>query len=391
MTTTRIAIVADSHWDQSSRFDECVRIHQWIAADLAARQVDVMLHAGDMFERRSTAAERLAVAAWLQEVADSCAVVLVRGNHDADGDLALFGCLRTRFSVDVVEGCGVRYPGAGRRRVGPTVAVMAMAWPRTAWMKARGFSGADGRELLQNVLRGLGKTDGATNPNQIRILLAHAMVTGSKTSTGQPLVGGDLEIGLEDLALCPADLVVLGHIHNGPANEWSINQPDGRFTPVIYPGSPRRTAYGETEPKGYLIAEFEGTTLASVERVETPATPMILLESEWRDGSLYGAMVRDVTGCGGADVRHRYHVDAEHREIAAKAAAIFEAGLYKYGAATVKTEERVRATTRARAPEVAAAQTVGDMLRAHWQAKSGAPDDERANRLVEMANELERE
>ena len=67
MSRQVVAVVADSHFDEASRFEECQRLHAWIADDMAARGVDVVLHGGDLYERRSTPAERRSAAEMLKE------------------------------------------------------------------------------------------------------------------------------------------------------------------------------------------------------------------------------------------------------------------------------------------------------------------------------------
>ena len=194
MSRRVVAVVADSHFDEASRFEECQRLHAWIADDMAARGVDVVLHGGDLYERRSTPAERRAASDWLRVVADRCPVVIVRGNHDAIGDLPLLAKLRTRHPI-VVEEAAALHVVAG-------VAVAAVAWPRKAELLAalgrpvsHEEAGAVAAEALRGVLTGLG--DELVQHACPRVLLMHAMVGGSITSTGQPLVGCDMELGLE--------------------------------------------------------------------------------------------------------------------------------------------------------------------------------------------------
>ena len=227
----KIAIIADSHFDAGSRFDECQRIHRWIARDIAERRIDLVLHSGDVFERASTPREREAVAEWVEDITEAAPLIVVRGNHDALADLLYLERLATKHRVIVEEGARC-YLVAGAM-------IACLAWPRKAQLLAatgdtgRESSEQSAREALQHVLRGFGQTLAAHDGP--RILLSHAMVRGSRTSTGQPLTGCDMEIGLEDLALVGADLYALGHIHL--PQDWTIND-----APVIYPGSPRRTA-----------------------------------------------------------------------------------------------------------------------------------------------------
>lgn len=378
---TRFAVIADSHFDETSRFEECVRVHEWIAEDAKARGCTAWLHAGDVFERRSTPRERAAVASWIghmcSRVGDG---VIVRGNHDAPGDLAIFARLNVLpADVHVVEDARV-VEVAG-------VSVACLAWPRKASLLAAG--GTDASEALRGVLRGLDLELAARG--QPAVLLAHAMMRGSVTSTGQPLVGHDMEIGIDDLVLLSqAKAYLLGHIHKG--QDWEIVD-----VPAIYPGSPRRTNFGELEPKGYVVLDVEGYDVRW-ERVATPATPMVHVEEEWgADPSGHVTWLAGLHGyagpeqISGAEVRFRYRVPADRREAAAHAAREVEGYLLSKGAASVKVEEIVVATTRARTPEVAAATTLGDRLAALWRARSDLPEPKRAERLIELAARLDEE
>lgn len=400
---TKIAIVADSHYCQDSRFEECVRVHNWIAEDIAQRGVDLLLHSGDMYERTSTPEERRAVASWAQKATATCPLVIVKGNHDKLGDLPLLEKLHTIHPIRVVEDARVIEIGGA--------VVGCLAWPNKARILA--LAGAvsheaseqTAREALRDVLRGLGADMNEASlslnepPRHIRprILLAHAMVCGSTTSVGQPLVGCDLEVAIEDLALAGADFYALGHIHMGQT--WEMNN----GAPVVYPGSPRRTTFGEVESKGYVLATFDGAELVSWERIETPCARMHLIEDSWDRYYQEDATLAEVrswqeieshiasSDVPGSEIRFRYKVGAEYREEArASAEALREAWL-SLGAVAVKLDEQVLAQGSARAPEVATATTLDAKLHAYWAARGTTPDAARAERLVSMAQALESE
>lgn len=367
---TRVAVIADSHFDEHSRFEECVRLHGWIADDLRARRVDAVVHTGDVYERKSTPLERQAVADWVRRVASVAPVLVVRGNHDAVDDLPLLERLATEHRVIVEQAAGVHTVGG--------IEIAALAWPRKAALLAA--SGADGKELgeavagdaLRAVLRGLGQE--LRRQSGPRLFAAHAMVRGSITSTGQPLVGCDMELGLEDLALVGADAYALGHVHKG--QRWEV---DGR--PVVYPGSPRRTAFGELEPKGYTLLEWDESGSVRDTFVEAPATPMIHLEGRWLDGQLVGL---EHPSLRGAEVRLRYSVPRDHREAAAAQARAWRDRILEY-ATYCKVEEVVIAEARARAPEIARAVTLADKLTAYWSAKGFEPGERRASLLGKVS------
>jgi DNA repair exonuclease SbcCD nuclease subunit len=450
----RVAVVADSHFDTTSRFEECVRVHQWIAEDIKEREVQLLLHAGDVFERKSNPIERNAVAEWLTKVAEHCPVVIVRGNHDVVGDLAIFGKLETRYDVTVVEDARVVdvVPAAPFHGMDYGVQVACVSWPRKAELLAqvaRQASASVGNtvpaaefqratelmtspettalmasECLQSVLRGLGAQMRQESDGGPKILLMHAMVSGSITSTGQPLVGCDMEEGLEDIGLVDADFYGLGHIHKG--QDWTWN---GRW--IGYPGSPRRTAFGETEEKCYLIVEFtahahasdcvsmlddesdhehltdagtctcgaEGRWDVTVERVPTPCAPMHLLEASYSNGEFVWLANASYPMTGGtateinadqAEIRVRYNVPVDERAAAKEAVTLIAGHLREKGAVDVKVEEVVISTTRARAPAIARAVTLDEKLDLYWQARGFDPGDRREG-LVAKLHQLETE
>lgn len=380
----KIAIVADSHFDEHSRFQECVNLHAWIQGDAHNRGCAALLHAGDIFERRSTPKERAAVADWLRDCAITMDVVVVRGNHDQLEEHDLWPQLKTQERIETFERPGLTE--IVDLASGSRIAVATFPWPQKAHVEA---AGADARESMRAVLRGLG--DQMAELDCPRVLLSHAMVRGSRTSTGQELLGSDLEIGLEDLALARADLYALGHIH--AHQHWTIGD-----APVIYPGSPRRANFGELEPKGYVVAEFDGRRLVGWEFVETPATPMVHVDATWiRNVSVDGAAACEgalvIAGVepavSGAEVRLRVHVSADHREAARRAAQEVADHYRERGAVSVKVEEQVMASTRSRAPEIAAAKSLVDKLDALWQSRGDIPSPERRDALLGKLQGLE--
>lgn len=382
----RVVVVADSHFDESSRFSECVRLHQEIEAWVRANKPDLLVHAGDIFERRSTPTERHAVADWLQGVAQTCPVVVVRGNHDAESDVEFMDRLRSVHPIRCMERPGVVQ--AGRCQVA------CLPWPRKAALLAalgnvpQEHAAQAAQDALRSVLGGFPAAMRDTTPC---LFVGHVMVRGSVTSHGQPLVGMDLELGLEDLALARCDAYALGHVHKGQT--WRVG-----VAPAFYPGSPRRTAFGEMESKGFSVISFERSATnwkAEVEFVELSATKMLLAETEWAPDELavaYGfdpSLAEFEDGLAGAEVRLRYHVGPEHRDAAkAVAQAWRERALLIGGAVSVKIEEVVEASQRARAPEVATARTLQEQLDAYWASKGFDPGSRR-EALLGKLSELE--
>jgi DNA repair exonuclease SbcCD nuclease subunit len=384
----RVAIIADSHFDSGSRWDETLRIHNWIADDIAARGVDLIAHGGDIFERKSSAAERNAVAAWLLRCAETADVLLVRGNHDhveatGAGDLAIFRELRGKHRIVVEEAAGCHALGG--------IAVAALAWPRKAHLLASMNGGHEegeqlASEALRNVLRGLGvQLDEMSGP---RLLVCHAMIDGANTDHDQPIVGADMAVSLADLALARADFVAVGHVH--AQNDWQWSG-----VPILYPGAPRSCNYGEPGPKGYVIATFDDAGAVTWERIPTPATPMLLIEAAWCAEScaleITSKAYPHPNRVRGAEIRLRYDVESDHRDAAKRAAKALVERMLADGAVNVKLEEQVIATVRARVPEIAAARTLPEQLAAMWKARKDEPEPARAARLMSKLMTLEAE
>lgn len=368
----KLAVLADSHFESSSRFTECVRIHNWIADDIASREVDLILHAGDIFDGKSDPEEREAVATLLQRLAGIAQVVVVRGNHDGE-ELSLFRRLHSKHPIHIFDRPDFIDVNG--------VLVACLPWPTKSALLAKAGrvspeqSSQLASEALRNVLRGFGQE--LTKYKGPRVLLTHAMVRGSKTSTERVLVGSDMELGLEDLGLAGADFVALGHIHLHNAWEWN-------GVPTIYPGSCMRTSWGEVETKGYVVAEIVGHK-CTWELVPTPTTRMLLLDAEWRDGDLHGL---ETVGVMNTECRVRFECPSDQREAAQAAAKRWEKKLLERLAVSVKVEMTVTATTRARAPEIATAKSTWDKLSVLF-ASRGIEVGERRQSLQDKLAELE--
>ena len=371
---TRLALISDSHFDASSRLEECVSVHNFIADDCARRKIDLTLHGGDLFERRSCPEDEKAAAGWLQRMAESAKIIGVYGNHDhwsAEG----------HGDLDVLTKLDARFPIVWNARpcvevdLENNVQIACMPWPR------RG-SARNSAEPMRDILRGLG-AEMDKLPGTHRIFLSHAMIQGSKTSAGQPLMGCDYEIGLEDLALVRADVYLLGHVHM--RNQWSIGG-----APCFYPGSPRRTAFGELEEKGYAIVDLEHGKPPRVEFVPTPCRPMVMVEASWEPGAGFGDQIHTMPR--GAEVRLRFSVDREHQAAAMRdAVAVRDQWLSLGNVHSVKLDPQVNVTTRARAPEIAVAKTLQEQVYALWKSRNTVPDDATGERLTGRLLELEAE
>jgi hypothetical protein len=114
---------------------------------------------------------------------------------------------------------------------------------------------------------------------------------------------------------------------------------------------------------------------------------MVLMTARYADGKL--VVTDDSGGVGNAEIRLRYDVAADERDAAKAASASARERLLALGAVSVKVEEVVRASTRARTPEITAATTLPEKLETFWRAKGIRMDDERRPRVLGKLGELE--
>lgn len=379
---TAIAVTGDSHFDGSpnGRLDETIRLHDWMTNDWRDRGVGLVLHAGDLFEGLGStdAAERQAAANFLVAAGAHADVLVLRGNHDPLGELPLYEMLSTTHgSIMVAEDVRlVRYEEWD-------VEVVCVPWPRKGLLMAEAAVGnaATLRESIHAMMRYYGSLERRCAR---RVVLAHAMICGAMTSTGQPLVGTDCEISLEDLALAEPDAIFLGHIHLG--QQWSVVTPNGVSIPAIYTGSNRRTSFGETEEKRYLLVdEVIPTDPLRIECIPIPVTPMLLLEAAWT-GQL--ELPVPLPAAGPAEVRLRVTIPNDQRDAArgVLAATVAECALR---GVVVTVEEIPVVVQRARAPEIALAADIATKVQICWMAKGTEVDEHRSPRVLALAQDID--
>lgn len=102
------------------------------------------------------------------------------------------------------------------------------------------------------------------------ILIGHFSVGGAYVSETQQLIGVDIEISKDHIALAEADLVCLGHIHK--AQQIGLD--------VFYSGSIYRKDFGEMEDKGFYIHDFIGNVKTKSQFVETPTRRLLKISAD---------------------------------------------------------------------------------------------------------------
>lgn len=264
----RILLVADSHLGFDlpvrPRIERRRRGHDFLAnygralAPAFAGEVDVVVHAGDVFDR-SKVVPTLAYQALdpLRRVADSgVPVFVVPGNHE-----------RSRLPhLRFASHPGVHIFDRPRTWVidvrGTTVAIAGFPYERAV------------RSRFASVLH---ESGWHREPAGLRLLCMHQCVEGAKVGpVDYTFTTAEDVVRLRDVP--PGFAAVLsGHIHR---HQVLTRDLAGRSlaSPVLYPGSIERTAPAEIgEPKGFLVVHA-GPAGVRWEFRELPARPMIRQE-----------------------------------------------------------------------------------------------------------------
>jgi exonuclease SbcD len=353
----RILHLADLHEKLTGpRAEECRRILGLIPERARKTKPDVIVVAGDVYDRTSRPEERLYLASLLfSALAEIAPVFVINGNHDDPEDLRLFDAELWR------PGTEVHVEPAIRTVKGTKLAFLP--WPNLGLLAAAigpKASIAERREAakaaLIDVLRGF-KAD--LDPKRPSLLVAHMPVTGASMDSGQPVSGGhEIALAADELLECGAAGVALGHIHL----RQQMRTGDGR--PVWYAGAPFRGSFGESagEKGGLLWDWIDGAW--RVTPWDLPARPMILVSTRYESGNLVS---EDPPGEGfqgvcDAEIRLRVSFQSEERDAAREAIELVKSSYI--GAHSVTIEERPVVVSRSRCAEIETAKTTNDKLSA---------------------------
>jgi len=268
-------IVHTSDWHIGRRFErESMEAEQraflvWLAGLVADRRVDLVLVAGDVYDRSLPSEDAVAV---LDDGLDAlrsagAAVAMISGNHDSPRRLG-FGA-RRQASAGVHVFADDQHPpeplvlAAGDQRV----ALVAVPFldPQLTPPPAADDDGSPRRRTHEHVL-----VDALTSARSRlsalgtmpAIAVAHAFVSGAQPSDSerQLAVGG--ADAVDAAVFAGFDYVALGHLHRPQAVAGHDH--------VAYSGSPLPYSFSEDHPKSVRVVELTAGGVAAVEEVRVP-------------------------------------------------------------------------------------------------------------------------
>ncbi len=279
-----VRILHTSDWHLGRRFErESLEADQraaleWLAGLVEAEGVDLVVAAGDIYDRALPAEEAVTL---LDDALDAlraagATVVLIPGNHDSARRLG-FGARRqalggVRVFADVSRPPEPWVFEAG----GDRVAIVAVPFldPLTAPPPAPGPDGAPRPRTHQAVLAdALAAGRSALEPlgGVPSLAVAHAFVAGSATSDSEKLLAVGGADAVDASVFDGFDYVALGHLHRPQAV--------GETGRIAYSGSLLPYSFSEDHTKSVRLIDVAGGAVAGVDEVPIPVgRPVVTLE-----------------------------------------------------------------------------------------------------------------
>lgn len=258
----KILHIADTHLSDANLKDiePCTEEVVQVAS---LEKPDLILHGGDLFDSRmvrmDSDAGRYAIN-WVRRLAEVAPLIYCIGTPSHDGRAPdILESVRSSHEIWVSaapeqlgvyrtdNGMELTWLDNGARNLAAIVSVLP-APTKQFWQSSAGIEQTDAEVAgaIGQILAGFGP--GAATYDVPHILLGHWSVRGAAISETQMMVGREIEVARDHIALATADLVCLGHIHKA-------QQIGDR---IFYAGSGHRANFGEMDEKGFFVHTIEG-------------------------------------------------------------------------------------------------------------------------------------
>lgn len=276
--------------DRTEEHRQAIEAVQAVATD---RDVDLVVHSGDLFDRPMPPVDALRMALHgLVALADGGRrpVVVTAGNHDSPDLFEALAPFLAEFGVHLVGRIKRPDEGGVLSLDTPSGSAHVACFPFLRAAQAVDFMERADRWYggYADKVRGLceayaGAVGERRGSEGIGILVAHFMVGGIRVGTGAPRGERELHMGEAYAATSQAipttlDYVAMGHIH--------APQPvPGSPVPAEYAGSLLQLDFGEAgEQKRVVVIEAEPGRPARIESVPiTAGRPLVRASGTWAD------------------------------------------------------------------------------------------------------------
>jgi len=365
----KILHTGDIHF-RGDLLDEIVKCSTFMLDKARDISPDVSIIAGDLFDERQPYDVPAFVKAleFVHRLSEISPVLIVKGTSSHDGrtleflkNRRIYVSERPEQVILTAEGAFEVLPLGEPLRKDVTALFSCLPSVSKAGVLSvldcdLNGSNMDTVELMRDVVSGWKTVNETARALGVpTTMVSHLSVTGAILSTGQQMVGREVELGVGDLRLSGAALVCLGHIHK--VQNWGE---------IFYCGSLTRLNFGEEEEKGFWVHVFDAGILVSSEFLKTPARVMVTVDLDKQFTGKEGLSLPEVPE--GAFVRVRYEVSEE--EVHSVDEETLKKTLESSGAAAVKVEKTVRPRERVRAEGISKISALDEKLK-KWAEAAG--------------------
>jgi DNA repair exonuclease SbcCD nuclease subunit len=286
---TKILHSADWHYRDPDH-DEIEKCVDFMIESARVERPDVIIIAGDITHSQNLKLDSRSaktICRQISELADIAPVAIIIGTPSHDGKSAeILRFIRGKHTIHVSEkpeqlylvGSHLHTADSGFNSDAPVEAIITqIPTPTKQFFQAEsGIAESDQQiaEALSHLLGAFGVM--ARQRACPHILSGHFQMGGAYISETQQLVGRDIEVSTDQMAMANAHVCCLGHIHK--QQEMKGN--------VFYSGSIYRQNFGEMEEKGFYYhqidrVEFDQHLLTASRFVKTPTRKLVKWDEDF--------------------------------------------------------------------------------------------------------------
>lgn len=370
-------ILSTGDWHFNAGYDSDIsdsvsQIYDYVCSS----HVNLVAITGDVYERASDPNSRNLAAEWIQKIAHKTQVLVVRGNHDAPGDLQILAKMDAPSLIMVHEvPQQISYPVADD----DGIIIQSMPWlTKARWQAIHPeASKEEGDKTVSQLALEYLKNNVALHPGYKHILVGHITVAGAKAQNHQQMGADGVTLGLYDLPEAGFYAAMLGHIH--------LQQVLGCNEKFFYNGSIAPLEYGETHDKWFSVLD---TSTGCVDWIKLKTIPREDIAATWTATGIEvdGASIPKLRGA-----RVRANLRVEGGDNVAQAKSQLVELLEKAGALEYQINPQVIPVSRIRAVEITRAVRLSDKLREYWKATDSEPDEQTQKEMLSNLSQLEDE
>ena len=262
----KILHTGDIHFDDNDLLSDVCKSAAHLIKKARAEHPDLIVVSGDLLNTRlshDSPALKHAVD-FMMDLGSIAPVFILIGTFSHDGaSIEIFKNLNTAHEVYVSE--DIEMAGFKNGRFAPITEYVkgldAIIYALPPVSKANILANLDDKQnanaKVQDLLRDIFQMWGLVSAHAkadgvMTIISAHGTLMGSVTSTGQRMVGKDIEFGYSDIQMAGANVGCLSHIHKSQ-----------QYGNMFYSGSITKLNAGEVEDKGFWIHDMTETGLKS--------------------------------------------------------------------------------------------------------------------------------